>query len=349
MTTHARARRENQPVPATAESAAARFKCEAYLCTMSGNTCRDQHLHAVEFRPENRDACIACPAGAARARLLGVGNAAVNRVACAGKTAKGAPCPNVVTEGATAGLCHGCNGNARGHVTQAATKEKAPRAPRPKCKRSGCDRDTVPGTLLPDFCRGCFNSASASLKISLSRKPTDDERAKWLSRVPAHRRPAALSLPQMPVPDVHVAVSPEAVDQVLANEPPPPAPTTDAPPESATPVCAPEPPAGNAARTAAAVKLPNPCTHLASVDRAGWAAAQAMWRTCSDSGDVVEPHSAPSPASTPDVTTIRVSLSRRAYAELGRMVAAGLHGDDPVDVARTLILEGLRRWAAVRQ
>jgi hypothetical protein len=45
---------------------------------------------------------------------------------------------------------------------------------------------------------------------------------------------------------------------------------------------------------------------------------------------------------------VTIPLNRGAYAELKRMAEAGLHGDDPCDAARTIILEGLRRYAMVR-
>lgn len=48
------------------------------------------------------------------------------------------------------------------------------------------------------------------------------------------------------------------------------------------------------------------------------------------------------------LVVITLPLNRRALAELERLAAAGLDGDDPADVARTLVLEGLRRRAAVR-
>lgn len=48
------------------------------------------------------------------------------------------------------------------------------------------------------------------------------------------------------------------------------------------------------------------------------------------------------------LVVIMLPLNRRAFAELERLAAAGLDGDDPTDVARTLVLEGLRRRAAVR-
>lgn len=64
-------RREGQPVPDTLEAATAPFHCQAYVITMRGRACARTHVVARETRAENRDACIACPAGAARARLLG--------------------------------------------------------------------------------------------------------------------------------------------------------------------------------------------------------------------------------------------------------------------------------------
>lgn len=99
--------------------------------------------------------------------------------------------------------------------------------------------------------------------------------------------------------------------------PEPPAPTTDAPAASVTPVCAPEPPAGNAERTAPA--------------GVGLAAVPTVFSELPD-----------------HLVIITIPINRRAFAELERMAAAGLHGDDPCDAARTLILDGLRRHALVR-
>ena len=115
--TPALARRQNQAVPATPEAAAARFKCEAYLCTMEGTKCRDQHVHAAEFKPMNRDACIDCPAGQARAKLLGRGAAAAAS-SCTARTAAGHPCANPAVDG---GLCHTHRGAAAAGKTRTAT------------------------------------------------------------------------------------------------------------------------------------------------------------------------------------------------------------------------------------
>lgn len=125
MTSPAKTRRENQPIPTTADAAAARFKCEAYLCTMEGVRCRDQHVHAAEFKPMHRDACIDCPAGEARAILLGRGGGEVGKSAiCREQTNKGQPCANPPVED---GLCriHRPRG-AKKETVQMPAKKKAP-------------------------------------------------------------------------------------------------------------------------------------------------------------------------------------------------------------------------------
>jgi hypothetical protein len=124
MTSPAKTRRENQPIPTTADAAAARFKCEAYLCTMDGAKCRDQHVHAAEFKPMHRDACIDCPAGEARAILLGKGAGGSGQAAiCTAKTAKGGPCAHAPVEG---GLCHIHRG---AYAKKERTVKKTPQAP----------------------------------------------------------------------------------------------------------------------------------------------------------------------------------------------------------------------------
>ena len=51
---------------------------------------------------------------------------------------------------------------------------------------------------------------------------------------------------------------------------------------------------------------------------------------------------------TPSHSLLVLKINTRAYAELERLAREGLDGDDPADVARTLLLEGLRRRAVVR-
>lgn len=87
-------RREGQPVPETLEEAQAVFRCQAYLIVMKGEGCARTHAIARETRAENRDACIACPAGAARARILG----AVGPLKCAAMW-RGKPCGATAEEG----------------------------------------------------------------------------------------------------------------------------------------------------------------------------------------------------------------------------------------------------------
>lgn len=484
MTTPARNRRQNQEIPSTATAAAQRFKCEAYLITMDGERCRDTHVHAAKFKPMNRDACIDCPAGAARAILLGSGVGEAGQPAiCTARTVKGLPCAHPPVEG---GLCHIHRGAAAGSTPRAhaarketrmrkkaAEKKPAPakaKTPRPApltsarpaapktpapavvvadaavpsaaptpvtpatpvtpvtpvtCKRSGCERPAMGIGRLPEHCRWCRDSADMTVRKRVGRAGTVAELIEWLNRVPVHKHfrhpsggaaaqvvPAAAPAPvEAPVPDVHVAVSPEAVDAVFAaahttdvpepereslteqrfaeliaegeelrrafdkrtegaRVPPfvpvetePAAPTTDAPGEPVTPVCAPEPPAGNAKRTAPAFRLPR-LPGETEANRAlseklfvKFARRVALAKACA-TPTARPPEQPPAPAqaevdailreSPTESPVVIVALNRRAFAELERMAAAGLHGDDPCDVARTLVLDGLRRWALVR-
>lgn len=142
MTSPAKTRRENQPIPTTADAAAARFKCEAYLCTMDGAKCRDQHVHAAEFKPANRDACIDCPAGEARAILLGKGAGGSGQAAiCTARTAKGGPCSHAPVEG---GLCHIHRG---AYAKKERKLKKTPQAPVKVAQRPAAPAQTAPARV----------------------------------------------------------------------------------------------------------------------------------------------------------------------------------------------------------
>ncbi len=336
MTSPARNRRENQPVPSTQSDAGARFKCEAYLCTMSGQTCRDYHANAMEFRPENRDACIDCPAGAARLVLLGRNGSAGQTAICTARTARGTLCCHPPVEG---GLCHIHRGAAASKTRQAIAagqetrmKKKTAAAPAkspaksaaspkkrpwmvksgahgitqtsaaPTCARAGCDRPTVPGTALSEYCRECVNTAYTSLRKSSGRTPTNAERAEWLASHPAmvkyRRRGAEPSAPDevvalapVPVLDVHVAVSPEVVDEVLAVE----------------------------------VEVEVEVVEVA-VDAS---AADA-------------PQDAGPDAAGGDLATVTFKINNLAFARLQAMAALGIYGDDPNDVARAAVFGWLQ-------
>lgn len=89
-------RREGQPVPDSVESAAERFHCQAYRITMSGQCCANTFNTVRTTKAENRTACIGCPAGQARAELLG----AISPLKCP-VFKHGAPCGKQVEEGKT--------------------------------------------------------------------------------------------------------------------------------------------------------------------------------------------------------------------------------------------------------
>lgn len=96
-TSPALVRREGQPVPQSADEAHLTFQCQAYLCRMTGGACAKQHLNAKAKGDQKRDACISCPAGAARAQLLGMGGDGTVR--CAGRKAYGAQCEAIIPAG----------------------------------------------------------------------------------------------------------------------------------------------------------------------------------------------------------------------------------------------------------
>lgn len=393
MTTPARDRRQNQEIPATATAAALRFKCEAYLCTLDGEKCRDQHVHAAKFKPMNRDACIDCPAGAARAILLGSGAGEAGQPAiCTARTVKGLPCAHPPVEG---GLCHIHRGAAAGSTPRAhaarketrmrkkaAEKKPAPakaKTPRPApvaparpvasarpvvpkkpapavvvadaaavpsaavtpatpvtCKRSGCERPAMGIGRLPEHCRWCRDSADMTVRKRVGRAGTVAELIEWLNRVPVHkhfRHPsggaAAHAVPvtppapvEAPVPDIHVAVSSEAVDAVIAAAPD--VVRAEPAPEESSPLFDEQASAGD--KVEALLREPlRPGVGMSELPAE---------RSAVDMPD--------------HLVFITLPLNRRAFAELERMAAAGLHGDNPGDVARTLVLDGLRRWALVR-
>lgn len=188
MTSPAKTRRENQPIPTTADAAAARFKCEAYLCTMDGAKCRDQHVHAAEFKPMHRDACIDCPAGEARAILLGKGAGGSGQAAiCTAKTAKGGPCAHAPVEG---GLCHVHRG---AYAKKERTVKKTPQAP---VKAAGKNR-------LPRLPRET-DASHAAAEANVARMEKVVERA---TAKPAAPAPAPVA---KPIPVVKPAPAPAA-------------------------------------------------------------------------------------------------------------------------------------------
>lgn len=71
----AKCRAAMQPMPPADEAPTAMFRCHAYACTMMARSCARQHIDARQSHVPSRDACIDCPAGAARAAALAVGDA----------------------------------------------------------------------------------------------------------------------------------------------------------------------------------------------------------------------------------------------------------------------------------
>lgn len=62
-------------MPPADEAPTAMFRCHAYACTMMARACARQHIDARQSNAPSRDACIDCPAGAARAAAFAVGDA----------------------------------------------------------------------------------------------------------------------------------------------------------------------------------------------------------------------------------------------------------------------------------
>ena len=84
----AKCRAAMQPMPPADEAPTAMFRCHAYACTMMARSCARQHIDARQSHVPSRDACIDCPAGAARAAALAVGDAKCP------VPLDGMPCPN---------------------------------------------------------------------------------------------------------------------------------------------------------------------------------------------------------------------------------------------------------------
>jgi hypothetical protein len=71
-----------EPIPSTPEAAAEAFRCGALACTLSGQACGRRHAQTMARggaerwshagNGGRRDACVRCPAGAARVELLGI-------------------------------------------------------------------------------------------------------------------------------------------------------------------------------------------------------------------------------------------------------------------------------------
>ena len=80
--------------PTTPEAAAETFRCDRYLCTMTGPACARQHVKAAQTKAHNREHCIDCPAGEARARLLNVGPLVCRIPDAAGVECGAPPDPN---------------------------------------------------------------------------------------------------------------------------------------------------------------------------------------------------------------------------------------------------------------
>ena len=191
--------RRNESVPETAEDAAARFRCCAYLCTMTGTYCRDQHVAATVSKSPQRDACIDCPAGAARARLLGHGSAqGYSAPTCRGKTTRGRRCENPPVEN---GLCRIC----RKKETSMPPKRKAkatPDAPpvtAATCAREGCARAARgPGKILAEWCDKCDDTAYQSIKKKTGASPTPGQREDWLRANPVQSKRGKASEAEQP-------------------------------------------------------------------------------------------------------------------------------------------------------
>ena len=101
--TEQRERRDAQPVPTEAVCAAEKFTCGVYRCVLSGTACRDYHAQSKITRSMSREACIDCPAGAARLALLGDGDTPGLAAICLERTAKGLACTNPPIKN---GYCH---------------------------------------------------------------------------------------------------------------------------------------------------------------------------------------------------------------------------------------------------
>lgn len=323
-------RRAGQPVPTTQAEASARFKCEAYLCTMDGARCRDQHVHAAEFRPLNRDACIDCPAGAARAILLGSGGSQGRAAICQHRMAGGRPCANPP---ASDGLCHihrGAAASAKRRTMKTETEKTTTETTRKCGSNAGIDWDNEPrlGKVHPVELAKILGVTATAVRSAAARRGivyvAPGGEAEEATAEPAEPE-AAASAPANPPNNVSTSETPERLVRVVEEWAASFRNRLDAMQRQISGD------AGNVDATAARLCTVEDKVGLLEA-RVDIAAAELADRARSRDEDDDD-----------DGMEITVSLYPVAYNEIMRLARAGLHGYGPADVARTLILEGLRR------
>lgn len=167
-------RRAGQPVPETTEQAAERFRCEGLLATISGRQCGMMHSQARKTGAHlNLHVCVDCPAGMARAALLGIGEPV-----CAALVA-GKPCGLPGANGSRFCKKHRSAGahmhqrlGQRPVFASGGPIERAAREPKPQPMQPrvcpGCEYVHTPRASTPesvrDWCVGCRTNAKDLLK-----------------------------------------------------------------------------------------------------------------------------------------------------------------------------------------
>lgn len=216
-------RRDTQPIPQTSLQAARAFDCAAYLTRIGGVACAKRHAFAEKTLGREDAACIGCPAGVARARILSVDKEAVIRgVRCARER-----CPEQASHiGPLGEYCRECEGRgrtiasiwrgrgARGTTVDLARVYLAEKAAHrgspvragivpdsPPCAREKCSRPSRPAsTVLPEFCLQCSMWSTTHLRHRGVAKPTEAQRIDLLVteplRPPIRPRPSAPPAPQ---------------------------------------------------------------------------------------------------------------------------------------------------------
>jgi len=200
-------RREGQKVPRNSNEAAPAFGCMAYGIELRGVACGLRHTEAKKTMAKESAACIGCPAGIARARILGVVDRPPQAMQC-----KRPRCisraQNVGPLGEFCAACvdYGMYGrglpvdagldarreDARRYLSetpiQCRPSAKAIDPAAPECAREACHRRSVGGGgILGPFCHQCIQWAAAVLRKDGINKPTAEQRRDLMASRPLQR------------------------------------------------------------------------------------------------------------------------------------------------------------------
>lgn len=175
------------------------FRCHAYACSLMARACARQHIDAKQTSAPNRDACIDCPAGAARALALMVGDSKCP------VPLDGGPCPHPPQSGSqycerhrfhVTGLARRSPAKAqdgeprrrgRPRLEVKAPKKKVKKEPRPRVVNTCGDCGRSHTSARP-YCFQCVANAKEALR---RRDRADDWDAvvEWLAIPRSERYP----------------------------------------------------------------------------------------------------------------------------------------------------------------